>query len=120
MIKNTKFWCSDKRKSCEEKGTCADCPRIHKPREDKRPSSAQRGYGYAWRKIRAEVLTSYGIAQADWNKYVVDHRPPYNPTVEPNHRKYTLVPMLKQDHSRKTSKYDQYRTDSGFGKSKGR
>lgn len=67
-----------------------------------RKSSAKRGYGREWRRIREQVLTSHGIPPYDWGKYDVDHRPPYDPAVEPDHLKYELVPMLHEDHSKKT------------------
>lgn len=75
-------------------------------RQDDRPSASSRGYNSQWRKVRAEVLRAYGIPRDLWSLYDVDHRPPYNPTVEPDHRKYELVPMLHADHSRKTATED--------------
>jgi len=66
----------------------------------------QRGHDQEWKRIRIEVLKQYGIPPEDWRKYVIDHRPPYDAEVEPNHRCYTLVPMLRGKHSTKTNKYD--------------
>lgn len=88
-------------------------PRQHRPprqprrREDDRPSPARRGYGAQWRRIREQVLTEAGIPRSDWSLYAVDHRPPYNPDIEPDHRQYTLVPMRKEAHNRKTAAHDQ-------------
>lgn len=77
---------------------------------DKRPSSTRRGYGRDWQKIRAEVLAKAGIPRDLWPLYDVDHNPRYNPTIEPDHRKYTLIPRLHSEHSKKTN-----REDGGFG-----
>ncbi len=79
-----------------------------------RPSASRRGYGRGWQRIRARVLTASGIPQSDWPLYDVDHRPPYDPDVEPDHSKYELVPMLRSEHSRKTA-----RQDGGFGNRRG-
>lgn len=76
-------------------------------RADTRPPSSQRGYNAEWRKVRAEVLRSAGIPRDQWRLYAVDHRPPYDPEVEPDHRKYNLVPMRKEEHNRKTATFDQ-------------
>ena len=69
---------------------------------DYRPSAAQRGYDVGWRKIRCKVLQKAGIPRAEWWRYDVDHNPPYNPAIEPDHEKYTLIPRLHGEHSRKT------------------
>jgi len=76
-----------------------------------RPSAAKRGYGSEWRQIRARVLAGHGIPQSKWHLYDVDHRPPYNPAIDPDHNHYTLVPMLKGEHSSKTIE-----CDGGFGR----
>lgn len=93
-----------------EPGTGGYCEKhLHmKPvyKERPRPSSTARGYGWQWQKIRAEVLTRAGIPESEWSLYVVDHRPAYNPQIEPDHRKYELVPMLRADHNRKTARQD--------------
>ncbi|SLM15280.1 hypothetical protein SPIROBIBN47_410014 [uncultured spirochete] len=81
---------------------------------DKRPSSPRRGYGRDWQKVRAEVLTKAGIPRDLWPLYDVDHNPPYNPAIEPDHRKYTLIPRLHGEHSSKTN-----REDGGFGHRRG-
>ena len=52
------------------------------------------------------MLKQAGIPQTQWHLYDVDHRPAYNPDIEPDHNKYNLVPMLKADHSRKTATVD--------------
>lgn len=93
-------------------GYCDDHAHLYTPYRSRkrRPSSSKRGYGRAWAKIRARVLREYGIPRERWPLYDVDHRPPYNPDVEPDHNKYTLVPMLRGEHSRKT-----IREDGGFG-----
>jgi 5-methylcytosine-specific restriction protein A len=101
-----------------EPGTGAYC-RQHKRTQktkrykDNRPSARQRGYDREWEQIRTEVLLKHGIPKARHKNYVVDHRPRYNAAVEPDHRKYKLVPMLKSEHSRKTA-----REDGGFGHEK--
>ncbi|ADK81106.1 hypothetical protein [Sediminispirochaeta smaragdinae] len=84
-------------------------------RQDRRKSSTQRGYGAAWRKIRIEVLQAWGIPKRLWPKYDVDHNPAYDRRIEPDHRKYQLIPRLHADHSRKTAKFD-----NGFGNRKKR
>lgn len=71
-----------------------------------RGSSARRGYGYEWQKIRREVLTAAGIPAKLWPLYDIDHVPRYNPEVEPDHRKYRLIPRLHADHTRKTNHED--------------
>lgn len=73
-------------------------------RQDRRVSAARRGYGHGWQAIRIEVLRAHGIPESEMHRYDVDHNPPYNPLVEPDHRKYKLVPRLHGDHSRKTSR----------------
>ena len=78
-----------------------------------RPSSTERGYGREWQEIRKEVLRAHGIPPNQWPKYQVDHQPRYNPAIEPNHRAYNLVPMLRENHSRKTAM-----EDGGFGHQK--
>lgn len=67
-----------------------------------RPPAHRRGYDAKWRKVRAEVLRAAGIPEGEWHNYVVDHRPRYNPVLEPDHWKYELVPMLRGSHSKKT------------------
>lgn len=84
-------------------------PSLRKP--DNRSPERQRHYGREWRGIRAEVLMDNGIPRADWPKWDVDHNPKYNPAIEPDHRKYTLIPRLHADHSVKT-----VREDGGFGR----
>lgn len=81
--------------------------------KDTRSSSAARGYGNRWRKIRERVLAAHGIPRSQWPQYDVDHRPPYNPEVEPDHNRYQLTPMLRSEHSRKTAKHDIARDDHG-------
>lgn len=81
---------------------------------DKRPSSPRRGYGRDWQKIRAEVLTKAKIPQNLWPLYDVDHNPPYDASIEPDHRKYMLIPRLHGEHSSKTN-----REDGGFGNRRG-
>lgn len=80
------------------------------PSRNHRGSSTGRGYGYAWQKIREEVLANAGIPRSLWPRYDVDHNPPYDPKKEPDHRKYTLIPRLHGTHSSKTNK-----EDGGFG-----
>jgi len=87
---------------------------IKKPRpKDNRVSSSRRGYGNSWRKIRVEILKKNNIPKEQWPLYDIDHNPPYNPSIEPNHRKYKLIPRLHADHSKKTVKCDEKRDTSG-------
>lgn len=73
---------------------------------DLRPSSARRGYGPAWKRIRARVLASAGIPRELWSEYDVDHEPAYDPDVEPDHLAYKLTPRLHGEHSKKTNRED--------------
>ena len=82
---------------------------------DTRPSAAKRGYGREWQNIRKIILAEYGIPKERWPLYDVDHNPPYNPDVDPNHWNYELIPRLHSEHSRKTAKQD-----GGFGNPKSR
>ena len=66
----------------------------------------QTGQDAAWKKIRIGVFKKHGIPESEWRNYVVDHRPPYDPSVEPDHLKYTLVPMTRAEHSKKTNRHD--------------
>jgi hypothetical protein len=59
------------------------------------------------------VLRAHGIPKEKWSLYAVDHNPPYNPAVEPDHEKYTLIPRLITEHNRKTAS-----EDGGFGNRK--
>lgn len=87
---------------------------IKKPRpRDKRISSSKRGYGNPWRKIRIEILKEYNIPKEKWPLYDVDHNPPYDPLIEPDHRRYKLIPRLHSEHSKKTANYDVKRDTSG-------
>jgi hypothetical protein len=70
---------------------------------DYRQSAAKRGYDRNWQRIRVRVLRQSGIPREEWPKYDVDHNPPYDPATEPDHNKYTLIPRLHADHSRKTA-----------------
>jgi hypothetical protein len=76
-----------------------------------RPSSAKRGYGVEWKRIREMVLRGAGIPFHLWPLYDVDHEPAYNIDIEPDHMKYRLTPRLHGEHSAKTA-----RLDHGFGK----
>ena len=71
---------------------------------DNRPSASARGYGVEWKSIRQEVLDSVGIPRESQGLYDVHHTPPYNPAIEPDHRAYKLIPMLKSEHSKITSR----------------
>jgi hypothetical protein len=67
------------------------------------------------------VLRDHGIPQDQWPLYAVDHNPPYNPEVEPDHSKYKLVPRLIEDHNSKTAREDTKRDHKGrFSGSMGR
>jgi hypothetical protein len=78
-----------------------------------RPSPSLRGYGPSWRKIRERVLREWGIPLKDWPLYDIDHNPPYDRDLEPDHGKYQLVPRLRSEHSAKTAA-----SDGGFGNPK--
>ena len=71
---------------------------------DTRPSAAARGYDSEWQRIRAGVLRGAGIPRQLWHLYDVHHEPEYNPDIDPNHRNYTLTPMLHGEHSRQTGR----------------
>lgn len=95
-------------------GTGDYCP-DHKPiKIDNRQSASMRGYDHGWRKIRIEVLKKAGIPRTMWHLYDVDHNPPYDPDIEPNHRKYHLIPRLHTEHSRKTAENDIKRDEKGL------
>lgn len=95
-------------------GTGDYCPE-HKPKRkpDTRANSGKRGYGTTWRKIRAKVLSDWGIPKERWHLYDVDHNPAYNAEIEPDHTKYNLIPRLHADHSRKTAEKDVKRDKNG-------
>jgi hypothetical protein len=78
-----------------------------------RPSAHARGYDATWQRIRIIVLSRAGIPREDWHLWDVDHDPPYNPEIEPDHLKYRLTPHPHGDHSSKTA-----RDDGGFGNEK--
>lgn len=110
-MRNTVFWCEAKRRTCDGMGLgCTDCPRR---KTDRRPSRSKRGYTNEWRRVREEVLGRSGIPRSDWPLYDVDHEPPYDPAVEPDHRRYTLTPLLRSQHSRKTASKDTLRDREG-------
>ncbi|MCF7944717.1 MAG: hypothetical protein K9L75_04195 [Spirochaetia bacterium] len=92
-----------------EGGICSSC-RTH---EDTREPAHKRGYDAVWRKIRKQVLREFGIPKDQWHLYAVDHNPPYNKEVEPDHTKYTLIPRLIIEHNRKTAKQDTKRDEKG-------
>ena len=94
-----------------KQGYCDNHIHLYKPfikkyprQPDNRPSAAVRGYDRAWQVIRLEVLNKAGIPKDLQHLYDVHHEPPYNAAVEPNHRAYTLIPLLKSEHSRVTGK----------------
>lgn len=86
--------------------SCPDCTKV-------RESPAKRGYDATWRKVRAEVLEHAGIPKEQWKLYDVDHSPAYDKEIEPDHRRYTLTPMLKVYHASKTAKEDVKRDHKG-------
>lgn len=91
--------------SADVSGYCPAHVHLYKPftRSDtQRPSASSRGYNRSWQSIRARVLAEHNIPKVDWPRYDVDHNPPYDSKVEPDHTKYTLIPRLHADHSRKT------------------
>ena len=75
--------------------------------------AVREAYDSYWYKVRQEVLQRSGIPRDQWSLYDVDHNPPYNKDLEPDHRKYTLIPMLKADHSHKTATEDVRRDANG-------
>lgn len=103
-------------RTLDKTGYCADHVHLYVPyarRQDRRQSSARRGYDRTWRAVRERVLLAHGIPRERWPEYDVDHVPAYNPAIEPDHTKYQLIPRLHADHSRKT-----VREDGGWGKPK--
>ena len=90
----------------------------HKGQAPQRAGSTARGYGYNWQSIRARVLMQAGIPKELWPDYDVDHNPPYDARIEPDHNKYTLIPRLHAEHSVKTWKQGKGRrrdTPRGIG-----
>lgn len=85
-------------------GYCEAHAHFQTPLKDLRPSSASRGYGTEWRAIRARVLRDAGIPKELRPLYDVHHAPPYDPKIDPDHRNYTLTPLLHGDHSRETGR----------------
>ena len=92
---------------------CSACAQKSPRTADARQSPGDRGYGYKWHKIREQVLKEYSIPREQWSLYAVDHNPPYNPEVEPDHTKYDLVPRLIDEHNRKTATQDTSRDHKG-------
>src|SRR5688500_9248657 len=74
--------------------------------EKRRPNSAARGYGYAWRRIRARVLADNPICTKCWlaPSNTVDHRLSRSKggTDDPSN----LQAMCHECHSRKTVHVD--------------
>ena len=97
---------------------CPVCAPKERPIKARQSASA-RGYGHNWRKTRAEVLRKAGIPKEQWHLYDVDHNPPYDPSIEPNHSAYTLIPRLKSNHSHKTATEDTPRDYRGRFTNKG-
>lgn len=93
-------------------GTGTLCPSC-KGIQQSRPSPSSRGYDGRWRKIRARVLEAAGIPKEAWHLYAVDHNPPYDQAVDPDHTHYELVPRLIAEHNRKTAREDVKRDASG-------
>lgn len=104
----TKICLSCRREFTGAGSLCPEC----KPK-DTRPTSVERGYDREWRRVRREVLKEHGIPQWEWKLYDVDHNPPYDPSVQTDHRAYNLIPRLKADHSRKTATEDTRRDAKG-------
>lgn len=99
---------------CDQFTATAWCTR-HTPARpiDERESASMRGYDASWRKKRENVLRRYGIPKGQWPLYDIDHDPPYDKDVDPDHDHYELTPRLHSDHARKTAKHD-----GGFGNRK--
>ncbi|MDR1902796.1 MAG: hypothetical protein LBQ88_11010 [Treponema sp.] len=86
-------------------GYCETHAHWYQPPEravDTRPSAAARGYDQEWQAIRAAVLRDAGIPPELRPLYDVHHTPEYNPQIDPDHRHYTLTPLLHGEHSRET------------------
>lgn len=96
-----------------ERAVCDTCSPKEPRKRDERPSSSSRGYGPEWRRVRARVLADWGIPEEDWPLYHVDHNPPYNKEVEPDHNAYELIPRLISEHNRKTATEDTRRDSRG-------
>lgn len=88
------------------------CPRHPRPRRpDPRASAARRGYGAAWRKMRAAFLRAHPTCQAPGcgrPSAHADHRKP-RAAGGADHPS-NLVALCASCHSRKTAK-----RDGGFG-----
>ena len=87
---------------CEAHAHFYQPPQRLKRAPDARPSAALRGYDMSWQRIRDEVLQSAGIPEELRHLYDVHHTPEYNPAIDPDHRHYTLTPLLHGEHSRET------------------
>ena len=82
-----------------------------------RPSrSGGKSYGNGWKKVRIHVLAMHGIPREQWSLYDVDHNPPYDADIEPDHYKYNLIPRLHAEHSQKTANEDIGRINGRFVK----
>lgn len=99
-------------------GSGSLCPACKGP--DTRESSHRRGYDREWRRVRARVLESHNIPKEQWPLYAVDHNPPYDKDIEPDHTRYVLIPRLMADHNRKTAREDTTRDHKGRFKGKKR
>jgi hypothetical protein len=86
-------------------GFCERHQGLYSPPVDRRGRTSH-GYGHGWARIRREVLRAHGIPEAEFHLWDLDHRPPYNPKIEPDHRRYDLVPMRHGTHSTKTARQD--------------
>lgn len=98
---------------------CAGHSRQAPKQQDRRPSSSVRGYGRTWRRVRERTLRAHGIPPDRWPLYAVDHNPPYDPEIDPNHNHYTLIPRLIAEHNRKTATVDTKRDELGRFSGKG-
>ncbi len=102
-----------KRPGCStliDSGAWCDQHRPASVHDRRRPDATQRGYDRVWKQVRERTLAAAGIPGADWPLWDVDHDPPYDAAVQPDHRAYRLTPRLHADHSRKTAT-----ENGGFG-----
>lgn len=94
-------------------GQCPQCGPVKRRRDDAgRASSARRGYGYRWRKIRGGVLARRPLCVDPYKRHPnqtilateVDHIKPLSKGG--THALTNLQPLCKSCHSYKTAKFD--------------
>ena len=85
---------------------------------DERPTSTQRGYGYAWQQYRSDWFDRHpnplcacgcgSIVSRQWGN--LDHEPPLSGPDDPRlFDDASIRPYVHSHHSRKTAMYDHHR-----------